>query len=126
MPRPRRPRLSRSGIVTVPEWNAYVEASMSEHVWQEHVRQAFIWTGWDLYYHTWISIHSPKGFVDVSAARYAPRFRVLFAELKRVGEEPTEEQNRWLDALGRIGPPVEVYVWTPADRDEMLAILQAS
>lgn len=121
---PRRPgRAVRQ--LTPAEYIERVERSMSERVWQEHVREAFRWTGWDLYYHTWISIHSPKGFVDVSAARFQPHLRIIFAELKRVGEEPTDEQNRWLDALGRIGPPVEVYVWTPADRDEMLRILQS-
>jgi hypothetical protein len=50
------------------------------------------------------------GFPDLLLVR---RPRVLFVELKRDGEQPTADQQLWLDELTACGQ--EVYVWTPSD-----------
>jgi hypothetical protein len=40
--------------------------------------------------------------------------RLIFAELKAEGEQPTPEQREWLRDLAGAGE-VEVYVWRPSD-----------
>ena len=49
-----------------------------------------------------------KGFPDLVLARYGS---LVFAELKREGEEPTHEQKIWLAFLRSAHP--HVYVWRP-------------
>jgi len=51
-----------------------------------------------------------RGLPDVTAAGHG---RVLYAELKREGEQPTRDQMAWLDALSQGG--AECYVWRPSD-----------
>lgn len=52
-----------------------------------------------------------KGFPDLTLAK---RGRLIFAELKRVGEDPTEEQVAWLEVLGSV-PGVEAVLWDTED-----------
>lgn len=40
--------------------------------------------------------------------------RMVVAELKRDGHDPTPQQQLWLDLLATV-PGVECYVWRPAD-----------
>lgn len=74
------------------------------------------------------------GFPDLVLARAG---RVIFAELKAEKGRLTREQTLWLDELGLQrnlldGPPipsdpdpqVEVYVWRPADRDQIEELLR--
>jgi hypothetical protein len=42
--------------------------------------------------------------------------RLIFAELKREGEEPTADQIAWLDAFAAI-EVVETYLWTTSEED---------
>ena len=58
-----------------------------------------------LYYHTWSSIHSPRGFVDVVMGREE---RLIFAELKSEKGKLTSYQQEWIDALKDSG--AEVYI----------------
>jgi VRR-NUC domain len=106
--------------LTAADYNAEVMRRMSEKVWTAHVHAALLATGWR-HYHTWLSVRSAPGFPDVVAVRPP---RLIIAELKRVGGRLTVAQRQWVAELAALGPPVEVYVWTPADRDEMLTILQ--
>lgn len=86
--------------------------------------------GW-LRYHTHNARRSAKGFPDWAFTRARPRPRLLLVELKgdtaygRRG--PTDEQLRWLDALTAVAAvapdAVEVYVWTPADRQLIERVL---
>jgi hypothetical protein len=72
-----------------------------------------------LVYHTWLSARSAPGFPDLVLIRPAVgRFdgRVIFAELKRVGNEPTDKQAAWLQALEEAG--AEVYLWKPGEPDD--------
>jgi hypothetical protein len=45
--------------------------------------------------------------------------RLVFAELKLDGKEPTPEQREWLQSLADVGG-VEVYLWhLPSDLEEV-------
>ena len=72
-----------------------------------------------LCYHTWSSIHSPKGYPDLTLCRPP---RVIIAEVKSDKGKLTEAQSEWLDAL-RGCPGVEVYLWRPGMWDEIEAVL---
>lgn len=82
--------------------------------------------GWKRY-HTFNSKRSSYGFPDWVFARdsgptgeRAPR--LVFAELKSQQGKVRPEQQAWLDALSDM-PGVEVYVWRPADFDEIAEVL---
>lgn len=66
--------------------------------------------GW-VWYHTHDSRRSPAGFPDLVLVRGR---RVVFAELKREGEKPTKEQEKWLELLEATGS-AEVHLWRPSD-----------
>lgn len=73
-------------------------------------------TGW-LAYHVRNSkagvIQGDVGFPDLVLAR---RGRVIFAELKREGRDPTWAQQGWLAALASSEPGApEAYVWRPVN-----------
>ena len=70
------------------------------------------------YYHTWTSIHSPKGFVDVVMVRGD---RLIFAELKSEKGKLTPYQQEWVDTLRDTG--AEVFVWRPSDFNHIVEIL---
>lgn len=92
-------------------------ANMSEAEFQAKVRKFAKEAGW-LIYHTRDSRGSDKGFPDLVLVR--PPY-VVFAELKREGEKPTPEQQRWLDDLDNCGQAA--YLWRPSDWDEILKVL---
>jgi hypothetical protein len=85
--------------------------------------------GW-LTYHTRFSRGSDAGFPDLVLLRPP---RLVLAELKRDGKNPTPAQGQWLGELeqvalalelehgGRAG--LEVYIWRPADQDEIQRVL---
>ena len=73
--------------------------------------------GW-LCYHTHDSRRSEKGFPDLTMVR---RDRLLFAELKVGKNEPTSDQQKWLESLVRAGP--RAFVWRPEDWDKIIEIL---
>jgi hypothetical protein len=74
--------------------------------------------GWKVY-RTWNSIHSPKGFPDLTMVRGD---RLIFAELKTDAGKVTPDQQSWLDALNVSGR-CEVYLWRPADLEAAYKIL---
>jgi hypothetical protein len=86
---------------------------------QELVRQACGVGGW-LYYHTHRSQHSPAGFPDTIAIRGE---RLVAAELKREGQEPTPAQRQWLEAFEWVRA-IETYVWHPEDLPTILKVLR--
>lgn len=68
------------------------------------------------------------GFPDLCMVR---RGRVIFAELKMEGKEPTDEQQKWLEA-GLLPLPdleqanrvfVKAVCWHPSDWDMIVRIL---
>lgn len=74
--------------------------------------------GW-LVYHTRDSRHSEAGFPDIVCVR---RDRVLFIELKTEKGRLSEEQERWLSALGLAG--AHVHCWRPSDWPAVEAALR--
>ena len=80
--------------------------------------------GWK-YYFTWSSIHSPAGFPDMVAIRDKGNGtppRLVFAELKVKGNQPTSAQQEWLDLLGQIAQ-VESHLWRETDWSEIMEVL---
>jgi VRR-NUC domain-containing protein len=74
--------------------------------------------GW-LIYHTHNSRRSEAGFPDIVCVR---RDRVLFVELKTEKGRLSEEQERWLSALGLAG--AAVHCWRPSDWPAIEAALR--
>ena len=75
--------------------------------------------GWE-YYHPWLSIHSPRGWPDVSLCRPP---RLVFLELKTEKGKVSEHQQKWLDLLGRC-PGVETYLLRPDDVEKIAEVLR--
>jgi hypothetical protein len=90
---------------------------MSETEFQSEVVKAAKKRGWKSY-HTKDSRGSERGWPDLVLARPP---RIVFAELKRTGKNPTPEQIEWLDTLDACGQ--EAYVWRPEDMAEVLEVL---
>lgn len=67
-----------------------------------------------------------KGYPDLTLAR-GPGFatRVVVAELKMPGNDPTPEQYAWLAAFEASGCGVlKAFVWRPGDWDDIVSILR--
>ena len=110
---------------------------ITEKQLQEEVRKMALIHGWE-YYHPWISIHSTSGYPDCTLVHVQKR-RMIWAELKADGKEPTSKQREWLDNLqnfagawsfsgvstksSAIKMEIGVYVWKPADIDRIWEIL---
>lgn len=75
--------------------------------------------GWE-YYHPWLSIHSPRGWPDVSLCRPP---RLVFIELKAEKGKVSEYQQKWLDLLGKC-PGIEAYVVRPEDVEKIAEVLR--
>ena len=76
----------------------------------EKLRSRLLWQ------HNSDSRRAHRGWPDWCIARRARsggRGAVIFRELKREGEDPTDEQQEWLDALRCAG--FDVGVWRPSD-----------
>lgn len=93
---------------------------LKEKHFQEQVRWLAKLAGWDHIYHTWDSRKSPAGFPDIILVRDG---RMIVAELKREGEQPSPEQYFWLLEFTKV-PGVEVYLWDPTDWDELEAVIR--
>lgn len=94
-----------------------LDINITEKELESQVRDLAELFGWK-YYHTWRSIHSPAGFPDCVMVR---ENRIIFAELKSEKGKTSEQQFKWLEALGRT--KTEVYLWKPSDFDKIVEIL---
>jgi hypothetical protein len=70
-------------------------------------------------YHPWLSIHSERGFPDLVIWKYR---RFILAELKTDTGKLSPAQEEKLEGLKECGL-VEVYIWRPAQWDEIVEIL---
>lgn len=104
-------------FVTAAMTRSEYRATVTERDWQAQVLAIASAANW-LTYHTHDSRRSTAGFPDLTLVR-GPR--MIFAELKTQKGRVTVEQQKWLDALGAAS--VEVYLWRPADVDEVVATL---
>lgn len=77
-----------------------------------------------LAFHCFDSRKSAEGFPDLCLVGTHPdRRRTVFAELKTETGRVSYAQRRWLEALRATG--AEVYVWRPADLQQIATILAA-
>lgn len=100
-------------------------ALRTEKQFQEVIRQAALAAGW-IYYHPQISLHNTPGFPDTTLVRLDPSgagARLLFAELKMPGQDPSAAQQRWLAALGHV-TTVQTFLWRPDDLVQALEVLR--
>lgn len=88
-----------------------------ESVFLQEIRQVATLLGWRVY-HTHDSRRSDVGFPDLVLAKPG---RLIFAELKTERGRIGAEQAEWLEVLGTAA---ESYLWRPADRDDIIAILK--
>lgn len=88
---------------------------LSEARWQSQVIALAAYLGWRVY-HTHDSRRSAAGYPDLTMVHPRKR-RLVMAELKKDGEEPTPEQRLWIEDLRAAG--VEVWVWRPADIEDV-------
>jgi len=80
---------------------AHFRAAMTKHGWRTPVQA------------------DGKGFPDLVLVKPP---RLIIAEVKRQSTSPNEFQREWLDDFAGV-PGVEVYVWKPADWDEVVATI---
>lgn len=112
--------------MTTDEYRREVNRRMREDVFQAQVIATAHDFGWQVahfrsvlvkrkdgstHYQTPVQADG-KGFPDLVLARERDK-RVLYAELKKVGEYPSPEQRAWLAMLTACG--CEVYLWRPGD-----------
>jgi len=79
-------------------------------------------TGHWLDYHPLRSEGSEAGWPDLALVRPP---RLILAELKSESGRLSRPQRHWLDLLGQVTGPPEVYLWRPADRPEIERLLLA-
>lgn len=73
---------------------------------------------WKVYF-SWTSIHSPRGWPDLSLCKPP---RLVFAELKTLKGVATPEQMDWLAKLSGV-PGTEVFLWRPNDWESIQEVL---
>ena len=122
-----RAYLTRRGVS--PEETRKITEKVSEKAFQAQVKEMAVMNGWR-YYHTRDSRLSDEGFPDCCMA-HAGKKRLIFAELKAEGKDPTKSQQDWLDDLITVGVAwipagclPEVYLWRPSDIDAIWKILK--
>jgi hypothetical protein len=93
--------------------------TLTEAQWQRQVvdlAKTFRWT----HYHPYLSIRSPRGWPDLALCRPP---RLILAELKSDTGKLTPAQTVWIELLCAC-PGIEVYLWRPADFDDVTEILR--
>ena len=79
-----------------------------------------------LFYHTYRSDRSEKGFPDcvilLPPTAQQPHGRLLFAELKSATGKLTSEQAQWVSMLETV-PGITVHIWKPADWNSIVTTL---
>jgi hypothetical protein len=96
--------------VKPPQTARQLLLAMSEQDLQDSVLDLAGRLGW-MAYHTFDARRSTRGFPDLVLVH--PRTGgLIFAELKDTHRQPTDEQRRWLAALGKRHTAV---LWRPAD-----------
>mgnify|MGYP000098728519 CR=1 FL=1 len=98
---------------------APVNLRLTEKAFAQQVVDLARLLGWRVY-RTWLSVRSPAGFPDLVLVRPP---RLIFAELKSEKGRLTPAQEAWLELLRQV-PGAEVYVWRPADLEEIAAVLR--
>jgi hypothetical protein len=104
---------------------------VSEAAFQQVVIDVARWHGWKVFHPLpaqnargrWRTAQAgDTGFPDLVLAH--PKHGVIFAELKSAIGKLSDRQQAWIDTLRQAG--AEVYVWRPADIEQIKAILKES
>jgi len=104
---------------------------VSEAAFQQVVIDVARWHGWKVFHPLpaqnargrWRTAQAgDTGFPDLVLAH--PKRGVIFAELKSAIGKLSDRQQAWLDTLRQAG--AEVYVWRPADIEQIKTILKES
>ncbi|NBP24620.1 MAG: VRR-NUC domain-containing protein [Proteobacteria bacterium] len=104
---------------------------VSEAAFQQVVIDVARWHGWKVFHPLpaqnargrWRTAQAgDTGFPDLVLAH--PKRGVIFAELKSAIGKLSDRQQAWIDTLRQAG--AEVYVWRPADIEQIKAILKES
>jgi hypothetical protein len=104
---------------------------VSEAAFQQVVIDVARWHGWKVFHPLpaqnargrWRTAQAgDTGFPDLVLAH--PTRGVIFAELKSAIGKLSDRQQAWIDTLRQAG--AEVYVWRPADIEQIKAILKES
>ena len=104
---------------------------VSEAAFQQVVIDLARWHGWRVFHPLpaqnargrWRTAQAgDTGFPDLVLAH--PKRGVIFAELKSAIGKLSDRQQAWIDTLRQAG--AEVYVWRPADIEQIKAILKES
>ena len=106
----RLPRGSKRPDDAVEPTDAILYGKMTEKQFQSRVENMFRTLGFKVY-HTYRSTRSEPGFPDLIMV--LGRLQIV-AELKRDGEQPTDDQIEWLNAFSQI-PGTWVFLWRPSD-----------
>lgn len=102
-----------------------INESISEKEFMDVVIQAAELLGWKVS-HTWLSIHSPSGYPDLTLARENNEdgsASLIFLELKKQSGKLTQEQAAWLELLSRVQGVVAKCV-RPSDWLEIEKLLE--
>lgn len=124
-PRTRNTRIADSVVLRAEAELREQAEAMLEGALQSGLRRIALAAGY-LYYHTHNSRRSDSGFPDTVLLRIRLRTaQFYFVECKKQNENPSDEQQKWIEALrafeGRaghfLGLPVivKVFVWRPMD-----------
>ena len=100
-----------------------LDSKITEKQFTQQVIQLLLTCGFDFVYHTFNSLHSPRGFPDLIALRVRDK-RLLFAELKSDKGVLLAEQADWINALREIG--CEAHLWRPSDWESIVGICSRS
>lgn len=95
-------------------------ARLTEAAWQTQVMELAVRYGWLLHHNVDSRREAQRGFPDWVFA-HPKGWRVVYAELKRAGGQPTLEQCVWIRTLAAAGE--EIYLWRPADLPEVVDVL---
>ena len=92
------------------------KSGITEKAWMAQIVQLAKLMGFSVY-HPFLSIHSERGFPDLTLVRE----RLILVELKTEKGKLTLDQERWIEMLRKAN--VEIYVWRPSDFDEVVRVL---
>lgn len=95
---------------------ASIKTAATEKQWMSQVIELAKLTGWATY-HPFLSIHSERGFPDLTLVRE----RLIFVELKAEKGKLSSDQTKWIERLKAAKQ--EVYCWKPSQWDEAVMVL---
>ena len=96
-----------------------VGVKLTEREFMAQLSQLARMLGYEVF-HPWLSIHSERGFPDLTIWKPG---RFILAELKTDTGKLSPSQVEKLDSLRGCGR-VEVFVWRPADWDNIVKLLE--